>query len=162
MLWTSAVESRLSARAGRGTEAALAEYRKSRLYFANYVGIAYGVMQRDPDRQNALAADTLRVAQLAAVSSAAQALTATAARLATGQDSLATAIRKRQDLGAEWQRFDAEVVKLATRPEGERNTEEETGLRAKLAETREAVSKLDGDLAERFPEYAELVSPQPL
>ena len=158
----AAIESHLYARAGQSTDAALAEYRKSRLYLANYIGIAYGVMQRHPERQDALAADTLRVAQLAAGSTAAQALSATAARLAGGQDSLATAIRKRQDLGAEWQRLDAEVVKLATRPQLERNTEEETGLRAKLAQTREAITKLDRDVADRFPEYAELIRPQPL
>jgi hypothetical protein len=50
------------------------EYRKSRTFFANHIGIAYGLMAEQPEQRAALVAETFRIAQLAQASDAAQAV----------------------------------------------------------------------------------------
>jgi hypothetical protein len=96
----AALEAHIAANAGEASAAAITEIRNSRIYFANYIGIAYGAASGHPERQAALAADTFRVVQLAQASGAAQAIAAMTARFAAGNDELAKAVRTRQDLAA--------------------------------------------------------------
>lgn len=158
----AAIEAHLAARTGQNTDAAFAEYRKSRVYFANYIGIAYRLMMQQPERQAAIAADTLRIAQQAEETNTAHAVSSMAARFAAANDALATTIRERQDLTSGWQRLDAEIVKLAAHPPAERNPDEAAELRAKLTETRQVLNALDRKIADQFPGYAELASPKPM
>jgi len=158
----AAIEAHLGAHAGQNTDAGFSEYRKSRTYFANYVGIAYRLMREQPELQASIAADALRIAQLAENSNTAQAVSAMAARFSATDDALAATIRERQDLTASWQRLDAELVKMATRPSAQRNPGQETALRAKLVQTKQAVDALDRKLADQSPAYTELANPKPL
>jgi CHAT domain-containing protein/Tfp pilus assembly protein PilF len=156
----AAIEAHLAARAGQSTDAAFSEYRKSRTYFSNYIGIAYRLMTDQPERRVAIAADTLRVAQLAENSNTAHAVSAMAARIAATNDVLAAAIRERQDLTAAWQHLDTAMVKIAAQPQ--HDAKQETALREKLANTRQAIDALDRKLVEEFPDYTELANPKPM
>ena len=158
----AAIESHLAANAGERSASSIAEYRKSRAYFANHIGIAYGIMAEQPEERAALAAETFRVAQLALVSDMAQAVTGMAARFAAGSGDLASTIRERQDLTARWRRLDAAIVAVATRPEVERKPDEEAALRTQLAETRQAFEMLDREIAGKFPDYEELADAKPV
>ncbi|HWB52145.1 MAG TPA: CHAT domain-containing tetratricopeptide repeat protein [Stellaceae bacterium] len=156
-----ALEAHIAADAGDGSAASIAEIRHSRVYFANYIGIAYGAALGHPERQAALAADTFRVVQLAQASSAAQAIAAMTARFAAGTGDLAQAIRARQDLAADLQRLDARLVAAATRPETEWASGEDAALRAQRDEARRALDGADRDLRAQHPAYAALTVPPP-
>ncbi|HVH79561.1 MAG TPA: CHAT domain-containing tetratricopeptide repeat protein, partial [Stellaceae bacterium] len=156
----AAVERHLTANAGENTAETYAEYRKSRAYFANYVEIAHGVTQAQPDRAHALAADSFRVAQLAQETKTASAVALMAARFAAGADGLATMIRQRQDLAAHWRNLDANIVALATRPAADRDALGRS--RAELAQARQALQTLDARLAAERPTYAALAAPKPV
>jgi CHAT domain-containing protein/Tfp pilus assembly protein PilF len=157
----AALEAHLAANTGEASAAAVAEIRSSRLYFANYVSVAYGAAAGRPDRQEALAADTFRVAQLAQASDAAQSIAAMTSRFATGSDDLAKAIRDRQDLSAKLQRLDAQLIAAAVRPDAQRAPGEAGALRAEVADTQKALHAADGKIAERYPAYATLAASRP-
>jgi len=155
------IEAHLIANEGDASAAAIAEIRKSRVYFANYIGIAYGALADRVDQQTALAADTFRAAQLAQASDAAQAVAAMAARFAAGDGALATTIRARQDLAAHLRQLEAELVAAASRPQSERKSDADAALRRQLNDAREALGERDRQLAAQYPDYAELTSPKP-
>jgi CHAT domain-containing protein/Tfp pilus assembly protein PilF len=156
------LEAHLIANGGDESPAAIAEIRKSRVYFANYIGIAYGAASDRPDRQAALAADTFRVVQLAQASDAAQAVAAMAARFAAGSGALASAIRARQDLAAHLRQLDSEIVAAVVRPQPARRPDADAALRSQLTETREALAERDRQIAAQYPDYAKLTDPRPL
>jgi CHAT domain-containing protein/Tfp pilus assembly protein PilF len=158
----AAVEAHLTANAGERSAAAVAEYRKSRAFFANHIGIAYGVIAEQPEQRATLVAETLRVAQLALASDTARAVAGMTVRFAAAGGSLANAIRERQDLAARWRRLDAGIVTLAARPEAERKPDEEAALRTQLANTRQALDAVERKMAVGFPDYAELADARPV
>jgi CHAT domain-containing protein/Tfp pilus assembly protein PilF len=158
----AAVEAHLTVNADERSAAAVAEYRKSRTFFANHIGIAYGVMAEQPEQHVALVAETFRVAQLAQASDAAQAVAAMAARFAADGGSLASVIRERQDLAARCRHLDADIVALATRPQSERKPDQEAALRTQLAEARQGLDFVERKIAAGFPDYAELGAPRPV
>ncbi len=157
----AALEAHIAANAGEASAAAITEIRNSRIYFANYIGIAYGAASGHPERQAALAADTFRVVQLAQASGAAQAIAAMTARFAAGNDELAKAVRTRQDLAANLLKLDAQLVAAAMRPETQRAPDEDATLRTRRDETRRALGDADRDLTTRAPGYADLTVSQP-
>jgi tetratricopeptide (TPR) repeat protein len=159
------LEAHLAANGSDESPAAVAEIRKSRVYFANYIGIAYGAASDRPDRpdrQAALAVDTFRVVQLAQASDAAQAVAAMAARFAAGSGALASAVRARQDLAAHLRQLDSEIVAGASRPRSARTPDADSALRPQLSETREALGERDRQIAAQYPDYAELADPKPV
>ena len=156
----ASVEAHLTANAGGNAANADAEYRKDRAYFANYVEIAYGIAQDQPERAAALAGDSFRAAQLAQQTNTASAVTLMAARIAAGSGGLADAIRQRQDLAARWRSLDADIVALAARPATD--PDKLARSRAALAETRGAIQTIDTKLAAERPDYAALAAPKPI
>lgn len=157
----AALEAHIAANAGGTSATAIAEIRNSRIYFANFIGIAYGAASGHPERQAALAADTFRVVQLAQASDAAQAIAAITARFAAGNDELAKAVRARQDLAANLQKLDAQLVAAALQPETQPVSDEDAMLRGRRDETRRALADADRDLAAQAPGFAELTAARP-
>lgn len=156
------LEAHLATKTGDASPASVAEIRNSRVFFANYIGIAYGAAAGRPERQAALVEDSFRAVQEAQASGAAQAIVAMAARFAAGSDAMATAIRARQDLAARLQRFDAQLVAAASLAPAERKPNDEAALRAQRDETREALRKADRQIATQYPDYAGLAAAQPV
>jgi CHAT domain-containing protein/tetratricopeptide (TPR) repeat protein len=96
------------------------------------------------------------VAQRVIQSEAAQALAQMAARQASGDGELATLVRERQDLVAQWQHEDAALtVALA-------QSADTAELRKTLAATDAQIAAVDAKLATGFPDFADLQRPTPL
>ena len=106
--------------------------------------------------------EMFQTAQWALDSEAAQSLAQMAARGSKADPELAKVVRERQDMVAEWQRRDAlRSGSLAETPD-KRSAKAEAENAARLAAIYARVVEIDRWLAAGFPEYAALVSPEPI
>ena len=153
-------------RAARAADAwsggGLSEQKTVRSIFLGHVVIATSLIEREPDRRAALTAEAFEVGQLARATSAAAAVSRMAARFAAGDDDLARLVRARQDAVEEWQRLDRVLVKAVSQPPDKRDVQAEARLREDLAALDRRLTGLDAELAQAFPDYAELATPEPV
>jgi CHAT domain-containing protein/tetratricopeptide (TPR) repeat protein len=106
--------------------------------------------------------EMFQTAQWAQSSEAAESLAQMAARGAKGDPNLASLVRERQDLVAEWQQRDqVRSAEFAQEPE-KRNLAAEAANVARLRAIDTRIATIDQELAAKFPEYAGLASPTPL
>jgi CHAT domain-containing protein len=103
-----------------------------------------------------------QTAQWARSSEAAASLAQMAVRGAAGKPELATNVRERQDLVAEWQKRDAARSTAVSQPPDKRDKKTEAANVARLVEIDTRIGEIDTQLARVFPDYAALVSPKPL
>ena len=75
---------------------------------------------------------------------------------------LAQLVRKDQDLSAENERLDKDLVAAASKPPNQRNANREAATRKRLAEIADARVEVSRILEQRFPDYVALSNPQPL
>jgi CHAT domain-containing protein len=121
----------------------------------------------DAQRNKLISAETaldagLNVAQRAAQTSAAAAISKLAVRLAAGSDRLAQLVRKDQDLASEAEALDKAILAAVSNEPAKRDAaaEQRTGERlAAIAAQREDLQKT---FAREFPDYAALAKPLPL
>jgi CHAT domain-containing protein/tetratricopeptide (TPR) repeat protein len=106
--------------------------------------------------------DMFRIAQWAQSSEAAESLSQMAARGAKGDAKLAALVRERQDLVAEWQKRDADRNAAVAQAPNKRDPQAEAGNVARLAAIDTRIAEIDKRLKADFPDYATLVSPEPL
>jgi CHAT domain-containing protein len=106
--------------------------------------------------------EMFQTAQWAQSSEAAESLVQMAARGAKGDPKLATFVRERQDLVAEWQRRDQQRSAAAGQAPDKRIMEAEAENVARLAAIDDRIAIIDKDLTVNFPDYAALASPAPL
>ena len=85
-----------------------------------------------------------------------------AARFAAGSDALAAVVRQRQDLMTRWQSLDKAMMAATSKPSDKRDPAAEAAVRQQLAETEAKLFQIDAQIAQDFPEYAELSNPKPL
>ena len=123
---------------------------------------AFRLAATDPPAADALRDEAFQIAQRAQSSQAAAALGQMAARFSSGTSALANLVRERQDLSNEWRAQDARLTAEFSALPTRRNPEKEQALRSRLATIAGRLDTLDGRLAEEFPEYTSLASPQPL
>ena len=107
-------------------------------------------------------AESFAVVQRAASTAASAALSQLAVRFAAGTDDLAQLVRKDQDLSAENERLDKDLVAAVSKPPNQRDANREAATRKRLAEIADARAEVGRILAQRFPDYAALSKPQPL
>ena len=100
--------------------------------------------------------------QLAQTSSASSALSQMSARLGAGDQALATAVRRRQDLSVSWRSLDKALIAGLSNAKDKRSPDRESSLRASIEKTGVGLDALDRELREKFPQYVELSNPQPL
>ena len=140
----------------------ISEVEQQREQFLGLVKAAYRVGPEGHDADMSTSPEMFRTAQWVAGSEAAQSLSQMAARGATGNPSLATLVRERQDLVAEWQKRDAlRNLWLGQSPD-KRDAKAETENSSRLAAIDARITEIDKQLAATFPNYAALVSPAPL
>ena len=101
-------------------------------------------------------------AQWALGSNAAQSLALMTARGAKGNPELAALVRERQDSVAEWQRRDALRNGWLAEAADKRNANAEAENAARIAAVGARVLELDKRLAASYPDYAALISLEPL
>jgi len=109
-----------------------------------------------------LAGAMFETAQWALSSKAADSLAQMAARQAKGDSALSGIVRERQDLTGEWQARDKLLLAAIAQSPDQRNATAEQALRDRIAKIDARIGEIDKTLAEDFPEYAALASPEPL
>ena len=159
---TSALSTRAQRTDARRNTGSLSERRDWRNTFVQFVSIADKLGRRRPERLTELETKAFETAQAAQATSTAQAVAGMAARLASGDDALAAAVRERQDLQERRRRLDARLVQAIGLPSRQRDAAQETEMRRELQEIDAAMDRLDARLARDFPEYAEIASTAPL
>ena len=109
-----------------------------------------------------LAAETFQIAQWTQNSDAAESLAQMSARQAKGSAPVASLVRERQDLAEEWQTRDKLLIAAISQTPDARKGAAEQAQRAQLAAVEGRIAEIDRALANDFPDYAALVSPEPL
>jgi CHAT domain-containing protein len=89
----------------------------------------------------------------------ARAINRMAARFVVGDGALAVEVRQRQDLADRRQQLDREIYRRVGRPEA---AAELPRLRQALQQADTDLGRLDGEIAQTFPAYAELVANRPV
>ena len=107
-------------------------------------------------------AESFDVVQRAASTAASAAVSQLAVRFAAGTDDLAQLVRKDQDLSAENERLDKDLIAAVSKPPNQRDANREAATRKRLEEIADARAEVGRILAQRFPDYAALSKPQPL
>lgn len=138
------------------------ERRNVRNSFLRFLSIAAARTERSPRPTDVLVADSFRIAQLAVHSSADQALSQAAARFASSDDTLARAVRDRQDVIARRLVLDKMLTAAAAQSIATRDAVRENAVRVELATLDLKLAVADENLRRAFPEYADLSQPRPL
>jgi CHAT domain-containing protein/tetratricopeptide (TPR) repeat protein len=107
------------------------------------------------------APEMFETAQWVLSSEAASSLAQMVARGAKGDPVLADVVRERQDLVAEWKKRD-QWRTTAVQQRGERNKDAEAANSMRLDAIDKRIGEIDSTLKKKFPDYAALVSPEPL
>jgi CHAT domain-containing protein len=107
-------------------------------------------------------ADSYEIVQRASASAAASAVSKLAARFAAGSGELAQFVRKDQDLTAQAEALDQEVIAFVSKPPAQRSAAAEERVRIRIAQVKAEREKLQQIFNERFPDYATLSRPQPV
>jgi CHAT domain-containing protein/tetratricopeptide (TPR) repeat protein len=118
------------------------------------------VPQGHPDRARQ-GGEMFEKAQWAQASEAASSLSQMAARSAKGDDSLAGLVRERQDLVAEWQVKDKQLIAAKSEVPAKRNLNAEKSLSDRLASIDMRLAAIDAQFVKDFPDYASLSTPKP-
>src|SRR5262249_25987632 len=129
--------------------------------FWGLVKVAYRLASDHPDLDQQLRREMFQTAQWAQSSEAAQTLLQMAARGAKGNPGLATLVRERQDLVAEWQKRDAARSAAVAQASDKRDAQADAANVARLSAIDTRISDIDRRLAAEFPDYAAMVSPAP-
>jgi tetratricopeptide (TPR) repeat protein len=127
-----------------------------------YISIADKVSTNSPKERDTLIKDTFRVSQLVRPSITGGAITSMTARLAAGNDALASVVRDRQDVGNRWHWLNHAVTKSISLQPNRRDLAKENSLRDDLAATTQRLDTLNERIAAEFPAYSELSNPNPL
>ena len=154
-------------RISKGDGQALTGQKKSeaerlRWQFLNLVKAEHRLAARGTAQDAKAAHETFEAAQWALGSEAAQSLAQMAARGASGKPELSARVRERQDRVADWQKLDRLRNAWLGQDSAKRDVKAEANNQAELAAIENRITKIDQDLAAKFPDYAALANPAPL
>ena len=121
-----------------------------------------GASTGDSTDRQILISEAFVAAQNAQVGDTGAAMGQMAARAAIRDDTLAKKVRDYQDAVAVWRQFDKQFIDAIGKSAEERNADTEKTLRQALADTDARVKQIDSELLTNFPDYQELVRPEPL
>lgn len=106
-------------------------------------------------------AEAFRIAEISRGSAVQRAVTASAARASLPDSQLAELARKEQDTSNQIQSLNKILARLAAAPEAQRLQKVMADMREEILRLEDAQKAQRKELAERFPDYARLVDPQP-
>lgn len=138
------------------------EAEQSSFQFHLLIKVIYRLVSREGTVDARLLREMFQTAQWPQGSEAAKALSQMAARGAKSDQRLATLVRERQDLVAEWRKRDVARSTAIAQPLKRRDRDAEEGDIARLAAIDTRVGQIDETLKDRFPDYAALSRPDPL
>jgi CHAT domain-containing protein/Tfp pilus assembly protein PilF len=134
----------------------------ARQHFAGFVGVAYDVVSKNPGGGDPrLINQALEMAQRSGFSETAATVVKMAARFASDDPALRDVMRDREELEREAQQLELELSATLALPAQERAKSADL-VRGRLNELSSQMSKIDADLKQKFPKYAEMVTPAPL
>ena len=134
----------------------------SRLTFQKHVRIAWmAAAGRDGEASRKLIDEALTMAQRATQTDTATAVQNMAARFAAKEPQLQAMVRQRDDIEAEMALYEQQLSAALALPIDKRGRVDEE-LRAKLIAGTNGIAGIDGQLKQRFPDYFNLVRPEPL
>ena len=146
-------------RRGAGTEAedALRRQRRHAILEA-YIGLLH---QSQPERGTQAVAEAFRYGDATLGGSVQAALAASAARALAGTPQLGELIRGEQDAKLELASLNDRLLQLSTSAASEQREQAVKQLRYRIGETEANRAVLLDRIDSQFPEYANLISPQP-
>jgi CHAT domain-containing protein/tetratricopeptide (TPR) repeat protein len=165
-LWGRAIAI-LQHRAERGLAdseggAGKAEVQSNDWYFSGLVKMTHRLATPNPAERAKQSREMFETAQWAHASDAATSLSQMATRAAAGSAELADLVRERQDLVAEWQGKDQQLIAAASEPPARRKPAMEKSLSDRLLAIDARLAIIDARLAKDFPNYAALAKPRPI
>ena len=107
-------------------------------------------------------AEAFRVVEIARSRTVQGALTASAARAAAADPDLADLVRREQDAGRRIEALFGAINQLLATWSGEPDSEAARDLRDRIERLRGARATIMEEIEARFPDYAELIDPQPM
>lgn len=128
--------------------------------FATLINAAWHLADQNPTLRRTLSEKTFVASQWTAQSSAAVALSQTAARFAVGSDALGSIVRERQDLTR--QRQELERLLVTVRTSTHRDQRRELATAARYAEISKLYENITDRLRKEFPSYSLLALPDPM
>lgn len=108
------------------------------------------------------AAEGFDLLQLIQGSDIAASVAQSAARHLAPNTKLAETVRRQQDAIQRYRHMDAQLIKSVSEPPGNRRSEHEAYLRTEIARLAAEIADVERLIAAQFPEYAALVSTEPL
>jgi CHAT domain-containing protein/Flp pilus assembly protein TadD len=127
-----------------------------------HLAVLLGARRAKEQSDEVAITESFVVVQRAASSAASVALSQLAVRFSAGSDELAQLVRKDQDLSAEHEKLDRDLLAAFSKPPNQRDANQEAAIRKRLEEIAAARAEVGRILAQRFPDYAALSKPQPL
>jgi CHAT domain-containing protein/tetratricopeptide (TPR) repeat protein len=131
-------------------------------YFRHDIALAAAAARKGIEPLPVLRGEMFEMAQRAEQSSAAAAVSQMALRFASGDGTLASLVRERQDLAAAARSNDKLLIAMLSRPEAQRNQVAIDNVRRQIAQSDSRLAAVSARLEKEFPDFAELSSPKPL
>lgn len=129
--------------------------------FAWHAVLIAGVLPHATNR-SPLIAEAFSVSQYAQMGSTGVALAKMAAQASSGTPALSQKVREHQEALSVWRRFDKELIEALSRPADQRSEGTDQFLRQRLIAAEATATRLNAELQRDFPQYREMVSPEPL
>lgn len=122
------------------------------------------LLSRNPGKEAAdkITEEAFQVVQLAQTSGTASALAKMANRFASGNDALASLIKRKQDAADRLVKDEAQLLTAASKPPQQRNAADEQKRRDDMARGGQEITLVDDELSRLFPKYQELTRPEPV
>jgi CHAT domain-containing protein len=137
------------------------EFLPNSWYFQLHVRAAWRVAGEDPRQSAALRAESFRTAQFAIETETARALSQMAVRFGAGDTKLASLVRERQDLQAQWKALDKELSAVLSFSVERRGGADERA-RKQMSEIEARIDEIDMRFKVEFPNFSALARPEPL
>jgi CHAT domain-containing protein/Tfp pilus assembly protein PilF len=111
--------------------------------------------------ESTLAHEAFEMGQWANQSAAAAAVQQLGPRFAAGGGSLATLVRKNQDLSVHLRDRERALVEVLSKPDGPSNAVQREQIRRQINDSERELAAASAQLEKEFPDYAALANPQP-
>ncbi len=127
-----------------------------------YTHLILLAQNRDKGARHKITDESLQLAQLAQATGTGAAVAKMAARFASGDDTIAALVKRKQDAVERRSTAESNLVKVAGQEPAKRNTAAEQQLRDELVQLGKDIATVDAELNQRFPAYQVLTHPDPL
>ena len=149
--------------AGGADDAAVREASMNRRGFLRHLSLLSDISAAaTTEAVDTLADEAFQIAQLEQTSGTASAIAKMAARFASGDDALANLVKAKQDAAEHIARAEGLLLNAASKSPELRKPSAEQGLRDDIIRLGQTMAGIDDELTQRFPEYQQLIRPDPL